>query len=203
MAFKKFKEESLLIIFYRNPELGKVKTRLASTIGDSKAFSIYLLLAEHTRSIAENLGISKALYYSDYVDENDGWSNSKYQKYVQVGKDLGERMANAFQDGFKNGYKSICIIGTDCLELKAQVINEAFRRLLTHDIVIGPAHDGGYYLLGMNHLHTALFGNKTWSTNTVLTDTLHDVKLLGLSLWQLQTLCDIDEEKDLPAHFRI
>jgi rSAM/selenodomain-associated transferase 1 len=203
MPFKKFKDESLLIIFYRNPELGKVKTRLAATIGDAKAFSIYLLLAEHTRSITEDLDISKALYYSEYIDQNDGWLNNKYKKHLQVGADLGERMANAFNDGFNNGYKSICIIGTDCFELRSSMITEAFRRLLTHDIVIGPAQDGGYYLLGMNHLHSTIFKNKVWSTNTVLTDTLHDIKLQGLSCWQLQPLRDVDEEKDLPAHFRI
>lgn len=203
MAFKRFKEESLLIIFYRNPELGKVKTRLAATIGDAKAFSIYLLLSEHTRSITQKLGVSKALYYSNHIDQNDGWPNDKYRKYVQAGSDLGEKMEHAFCNGFAEGFKSICIIGTDCLELKSSIINEGFRRLLTHDVVIGPANDGGYYLLGMNYLHSTLFRNKTWSTERVLADTLHDINLQGLSCWQLQPLCDIDEEKDLPTDFRI
>ncbi len=202
MGIRKSKEESLLIIFYRNPELGKVKTRLAATLGDAKAYSIYLLLSEHTRSITEKLSMPKALYYSDFIDDNDSWLDEKYQKHLQQGHDLGERMINAFRDGFKNGYKSICIIGTDCLELTPPVINEGFRKLHIHDIVIGPAHDGGYYLLGMNYLHPALFQNKSWSTSSVLTETLHDIKLQGLTYWQLDTLNDVDEEKDLPAQFK-
>jgi uncharacterized protein len=202
MRIRKSGDESLLIIFYKNPELGKVKTRLAATIGDAKAYAIYLLLSEHTRSITEKLAMSKALYYSDFIDHNDSWHNEKYQKHLQKGNDLGERMINAFRDGFKNGYQSISIIGTDCLELTPHIVKEGFRKLHTHDIVIGPAHDGGYYLLGMNYLHPALFQNKSWSTASVLIETLHDIKLLGLTHWQLDTLNDIDEEKDLPPHFR-
>lgn len=195
-------DQSLLIIFYKNPEIGKVKTRLAATIGDSKAFSIYLLLCQHTVSITEKLSVTKALYYSDFIDLNDSWPNEKFQKFVQSGASLGERIENAFQSGFNAGYRSICIIGTDCLELTSNIITESFRRLLTHDLVIGPAHDGGYYLLGMNYFYPYLFRNKNWSTSTVLSDTLHDAKLNGLTFWQMEPLSDIDEEKDLPPHFR-
>lgn len=201
MAARKIKRESLLIIFYKNPELGKVKTRLASSIGDAKAFSIYLLLAEHTRRITEHLGVHKVVFYSDYIDADDSWANNVYQKRLQLGMDLGERMANAFKFGFREGYKSICIIGTDCFELTGSIIGEAFRKLLTHDIVIGPANDGGYYLLGMNYLCHKLFENKKWSSNSVLADTLADTRMLGLTSWQLETLTDVDEEKDLPQHF--
>lgn len=202
MPSKEIRDESLLIIFYRNPELGKVKTRLAAVIGDAKAFSIYLLLSEHTIRVTEKLPVAKVVYYSDYIDLNDNWSNDTYQKYLQSGNTLGEKMENAFQTCFRKGYKSVCIIGTDCLDLTSDLISEAFRKLRTHDIVLGPAVDGGYYLLGMNYLHASLFKNKKWSTNTVLTDTIHDIKLLGLSYWELETLTDIDEVKDLPAQFR-
>jgi uncharacterized protein len=201
MPISKVKRESLLIIFYKNPKLGKVKTRLASSIGDAKAFSIYLLLAEHTRKITEHLGVHKVVFYSDYIDLDDSWSQDVYQKRLQMGADLGERMENAFRLGFNEGYKSICIIGTDCLELTRNVIEDAFRKLLTHDIVIGPANDGGYYLLGMNYLCNKLFQNKQWSTSTVLADTVADTRMLGLTSWQLETLTDVDEEKDLPQHF--
>jgi uncharacterized protein len=202
MSSKKSKVESLLTIFYRNPELGKVKMRLAATIGEAKAYSLYLLLCEHTIGITEKLSVPKALYYTDFIDRNDNWSNNKFQKYTQDGLDIGEKMANAFRLGFDNGYKSICIIGTDCLELTSSIINEAFRRLLTHDIVIGPATDGCYYLLGMNYLHRDIFTNKKWSTKKVFSDTLHTIKLLGLSYWELEPLNHIDEEKDLPFNFR-
>lgn len=202
MAKKKNQSKSLLIIFYRNPELGKVKTRLAAAIGDAKAYSIYLLLSEHTRTVVDDLPHQKALYYSDYVDVDDAWSNNSYQKLLQSGGDLGEKMENAFKTGFNSGYKSICIIGTDCLDLNARIVSEAFRKLLTHDVVIGPAVDGGYYLLGLNHLHSALFKNKGWGGHTVLTETLHDIKLLGLTFFQLELLNDIDRAEDLPSNFR-
>jgi rSAM/selenodomain-associated transferase 1 len=181
--------------------LGKVKTRLAAAIGDGKAYSIYLLLAEHTRSVVEQLPMDKALYYSDFIDKDDTWSNATFQKFLQSGNDLGEKMQNAFKSGFTTGYKTICIIGTDCIDLNASIISEAFRKLLTHDVVIGPAVDGGYYLLGMNRLHRQLFENKMWGTDTVFSDTLSDIKLLGLTCWQLQVLNDVDRVEDLPPDF--
>lgn len=203
MPSKKSKPKSLLIIFYNNPELGKVKTRLAASIGDAKAYSIYLLLCEHTISITEKLTVPKALYYSDFIDRNDNWSNNTFQKYTQTGDDIGEKMANAFRLGFNNGYRSICIIGTDCLDLTSSIINEAFRKLLTHDVVIGPANYGCYYLMGMNFLHGELFTDKKWGTTEVLEDTFHTIKLLGLSYWELEPLNHIDDEKDLPINFRV
>lgn len=201
MAKNKTQNEALLIVFYRNPELGKVKTRLAAAIGDAKAYSIYLLLSEHTRSVVDRLPQQKALYYSDFIDRDDAWSNDEYHKFVQSGSDLGEKMENAFKAGFNAGFKSICIIGTDCLELSEKVVTEAFRKLLTHDVVVGPAVDGGYYLLGMNYLHSILFKDKKWGTKTVLTDTLKDIRLLGLTVFELELLNDIDRVEDLPPNF--
>ena len=182
MPSKKSKPESLLTIFYKNPELGKVKTRLAASIGEAKAYSIHLLLCEHTIGITEKLSVPKAIYYSDFIDRNDNWSNNKFQKYTQTGYDIGEKMANAFRLGFNNGYR-VNLHDRHRLssDLTSSIINEAFRRLLTHDVVIGPAKDGCYYLLGMNYLHGDLFKNKKWSTAKVLADTLHTIKLLGLS----------------------
>jgi rSAM/selenodomain-associated transferase 1 len=202
MAKKKSNDKSLLIIFYRNPEMGKVKTRLAASIGDSKAYSIYLLLSEHTRIVTEVLPQQKALYYSAYIDEDDAWRNDLFQKFLQTGKDLGEKMENAFKSGFNAGYESICIIGTDCLDLTGKIITEAFRQLSTHDVVIGPALDGGYYLLGMKSLHETFFSNKNWSSDTVLTHTLRDSQELGLTVFQLKPLSDIDRVDDLPPEFK-
>jgi len=202
MPSKKNKADSLLIILYRNPEMGKVKKRLAASIGDAKAYSLYLLLCDHTISITEKLNYPKALYYSEYIDTKDNWSNTRFQKYIQSGVNLSERMINAFREGFNTGYKSICMIGTDCLDLTTQIIDEGFRRLLTHDVVVGPGHEGGYYLLGMNYPHPDLLKARKWRTTNVLSDTIHAIKLLGLTYWELETLNDIREEKDLPARFR-
>ena len=193
---------SLLIIFYRNPEIGKVKTRLAATLGDSAALAIYLYIAAHTKSITENLAVDKAVYYSHHIDTEDNWQNAIYQKYLQTGADLGERMANAFMRGFQSGYRSICIIGTDCFELTSGTIEEAFSRLRSSDTVVGPAKDGGYYLLGLNAHHPDLFINKLWSTNSVCADTIQDFMALGLKYHELPVLTDVDEEKDLSDGLR-
>lgn len=190
--------KNLLIIFYRNPELGKVKTRLAATVGDAKALAIYLALTTHTRMISESLSMDKIVFYSHHVDTEDNWSNAHYLKQVQHGNDLGERMRNAFQYGFQSGYDSICIIGTDCFELTSNILCNAFERLLSNDTVIGPAHDGGYYLLGMKTIYPEFFSNKIWSTDTICELTLSDIKKRDLSYELLPTLHDVDEEKDLP-----
>ena len=193
--------KNLLIIFYRNPELGKVKTRLAKTLGDEKALAIYLKLSSHTRAITENLAIDKVIYYSNFVDTEDVWPNTTFQKKLQNGNDLGEKMNNAFVEGFQSGYERVCIIGTDCFELSRDIIKQAFDQLHTNDAVIGPAKDGGYYLLGMKKPIPVLFKNKAWSSDTVATDTIQNFKDLSLSYAQLAVLTDVDEEKDLPSNF--
>ncbi len=193
--------KNLLIIFYRNPELGKVKTRLAKTLGDEKALAIYLKLSSHTRAITENLAIDKVIYYSNFVDTEDAWPNTTFQKKLQNGNDLGEKMNNAFVEGFQSRYERVCIIGTDCLELSKDIIQQAFDQLVCYDAVIGPAKDGGYYLLGMKKPMPELFKNKAWSSDTVATDTIQNFKDLSLSYAQLAVLTDVDEEKDLPSNF--
>lgn len=192
----------LLIIFYRNPEIGKVKTRLAATIGDGEALGVYLKLVAHTRTITEQLPCAKVVFYSNYIDTEDNWSSAVFQKKLQQGHELGDRMKQAFQQGFTDGFNSICIIGTDCYELTSEIIAEAFKKLKSHDAVMGPAADGGYYLLGMNKLHTPLFKNKQWSTETVARDTLKDFESIGLQYHLLPQLNDVDLETDLPADLK-
>ena len=94
--------KNLLLVFTRNPELGKVKTRLAKTIGDQKALDIYKLLLHYTKKTIQNINCDKAVYYSEAIQENDIWENSKFQKNLQNGKDLGDRMCNAFKNAFNN-----------------------------------------------------------------------------------------------------
>jgi len=190
--------KNLLIIFYRNPELGKVKTRLAATLGDANALAIYLKLVGHTRSITENLAVEKVVYYSHFVDREDNWVNDKFQKKIQVGKTLGEKLSNAIGQGFDDGFGSVCVIGSDCFELTGQVIKDAFTILETKDAVIGPARDGGYYLLGVTKFVPELFNNKVWSTSSVAGDTINDFRKQGLSFETLPTLTDVDQEDDLP-----
>ena len=195
-------QKPLLIIFYRNPKLGEVKTRLATTLGKEKALDIYKKLALHTKTITEPLLMDKIVFYSEGVDLMDIWPNATYLKAIQHGQDLGDKMKIAFTAGFESGYTSICIIGTDCYELTTKAIEQAFHLLQSSDAVIGPAVDGGYYLLGMRSVHPSLFSKKQWGSSTVFFDTLRDLESLGLKYAKLQPLRDVDTEADLPGDWK-
>lgn len=187
--------KNLLLIFTRNPELGKCKTRLAASVGDKTAMAIYIFLLEHTVSVTKDLKVSKEVYYSEAIREEDLWDPQIYQKELQQGIDLGERMANAFKAGFKAGYKRIAIIGSDLYDLSTEDLANAFRNLQTNDFVLGPANDGGYYFLGMTHFVPAIFKNKVWGTSTVLKDTLADLK--NKNVYLLETKNDVDVLEDI------
>ncbi len=194
--------KAILIIFYRNPAPGAVKTRLAATMGNEKALDIYKKLALHTRDITSALAMDKVVYYSDFIDNHDIWPPSSYSKALQRGVDLGERMKQAFHECFERGYNRVCIAGTDCLELDTETIERAFQSLELADVVIGPARDGGYYLLGTRRFFPQLFHDKKWSTSNVFENTIHDLRTLGLSHAQLQTLSDVDVESDVPDEWK-
>lgn len=121
-------------------------------------------------------------------------------KAVHRGTDIGERMSNAFRDRLEFGTRKVVIIGTDCYDLTAAIIEAAFTELSNCDIVIGPVLDGGYYLLGMNNHHPQLFNDIIWSTDTVLRDTLTRCANLGLRYFLMPVLSDINDEKDLLNH---
>lgn len=189
--------DSLLMIFAKNPEIGKVKTRLAKTIGDKKALMIYLKLLEHTHMIADRVFADKAIFYSNKVQDFDILDYYKFPKFLQKGDDLGDRMNRAFGQAFGQHYEKVIIIGSDCFEITTEIIEDALTALNDHNVVVGPAVDGGYYLLGMDRHYPHLFKDKTWSTEDVFLDTLLDLKKLKLSYHLLPTLNDVDEEKDL------
>jgi hypothetical protein len=190
--------EALLIIFTRNPEPGKVKTRLAKDVGDIAAFKIYKFLLEHTVSVTGNLAVSKEVYYSETIPQNDIWRSKAYDKKLQQGEGLGKRMKNAFEEGFKNGYQNIIIIGSDLYDLQQEDLEKAFQLLQEKDAVIGPATDGGYYLLGMNQLFPEVFEDKEWGTSSVLEDTLKDLK--GKNIALLEARNDVDYYSDIKDH---
>lgn len=192
----------LLIIFYRNPQLGKVKSRLAATLGEERALAIYIVLSSYTRLVTSAVNCDRVVYYSDYIDREDNWPNENFFKHLQKGDELGIKMRVAFESAFRQGYKRVCIIGTDCMELTTGILNDAFEILKRKDVVIGPAVDGGYYLLGMNRFIPELFSLKKWSTSTVCIDTIHDLERLQSTYKLLPMLSDIDTEADLPQQLR-
>jgi rSAM/selenodomain-associated transferase 1 len=190
-----------LIIFVRNPIYGKVKTRLAKDIGDEKALKVYHSLLMHTLSITQPLKCSKFVYYADEVNYQDIWGNQSYTKRLQKGNDLGERMYHAMKELFDAGFSKVLIIGSDCFQLKTEILEEAIVMLQQNTAVLGPAIDGGYYLLGLSSLIPQLFVNKAWSSEKVAQQTLDDFKSLMISYVLLEKLNDIDDTSDLEDDF--
>ncbi|HKK73726.1 MAG TPA: TIGR04282 family arsenosugar biosynthesis glycosyltransferase [Saprospiraceae bacterium] len=184
-----------LITFVKNPQKGQVKTRLAKTLGDEQALRIYQALLEHTRQVCIKASAQRYLYYSNYIDENDNWSDTAFHKALQPNGDLGERMETAFRQVLKKHDKAI-IIGSDCASLKEEIIERAFQLLDDHDFVLGPAMDGGYYLLGMRQVFPSLFENIPWSSKEVADITRQRIWSNGYTLAEVDTLSDIDYEED-------
>jgi rSAM/selenodomain-associated transferase 1 len=188
-------QKNALLIFVRNPVYGKVKTRLANTLGHRSALKIYLFLLNHTQIISQKTNAAIYVFYSDFIGENDLWNG--YTKILQEGRDLGERMQHAFWLMFEKGYENVCIIGSDCYHLNAEILQNAFEQLKDKDAVVGPATDGGYYLLGIKKLHTSLFERMAWGSQTVLSATLAKLNELGLYYMLLPVLNDVDEAADV------
>jgi rSAM/selenodomain-associated transferase 1 len=187
--------KNALIIFTRNPELGKCKTRLAATVGDQNALAIYKFLLAHTVKITRNLSADIYVYYSEQIRDTDSWDNSIYRKKQQHGENLGIRMHNAFTEVFNMGYTRAIIIGSDMYDMTTQDIEHAFTAFDKNDFILGPAEDGGYYLLGMKTVKPSLFKNKIWGTETVLNKTLEDLKLEKVGL--LTEKNDVDYYEDI------
>ena len=188
-------KSELLMIFVRNPIIGTVKTRLASKIGNKLALKVYNELTRHTASICEKIKTKKKIYYSKEIIYNDLWSDLVFQKQLQCEGDLGQRMKTAFDEAFDEGYNKVIIIGSDVYSLSELIIQQAFHKLNYHDVVIGPALDGGYYLLGLKMSYPKIFNNKNWGTKSVLKETLHDLK--SKSIFFLNPQNDIDDYEDL------
>lgn len=188
--------ENALLVFIKNPILGTAKTRLAATVGNEEALKIYKELLRHTREVSLKVNAKRHLFYSHFIDNNDEWNNQDFQKHLQSDGDLGEKMADGFQTAFQKKHQNIVIIGSDCASLTSEIIEQAFLYLNNNDFVIGPADDGGYYLLGMKIFTPEVFQNIAWSTESVFTSTIQIIEQLNKSYATLPTLSDIDYEED-------
>ncbi|MEM9819710.1 MAG: TIGR04282 family arsenosugar biosynthesis glycosyltransferase [Bacteroidota bacterium] len=192
---KKNNDDAALLIFIKNAEKGKVKTRLANTVGAEKALQIYRALMAHTCKVAQSVSANRLLFYSNFIEAEDEWPINDFHKYIQQGNDLGERMQQAFSLAFQS-HQKVVIIGSDCASLSPDILTQAFQLLDQHAFVVGPAMDGGYYLLGMRQFSPKLFSNMAWSTEAVFPETLQRIKALNASYALLPELSDIDFEED-------
>lgn len=189
-------EKSALIIFQKNAVLGKVKTRLSADVGDEVAMEIYQQLVRHTHDVCASVPVKKFLFFSDFIPDDISEFGQDYQFEVQSGNDLGSRMENAFQRLFSKDYEKIIISGTDCGELESNILEDAFELLDKHEVVIGPARDGGYYLLGMKKMFSDLFEGIPWSTEKVLFLTMEKLEKQNISYELLEILSDVDRIED-------
>ena len=188
--------KNLLIVFVKNIILGKVKTRLAKTIGDVGAFNIYYELFSITENASQEVDVNRHIYFSDVIIPSK-WENDK--KFIQEGNNLGKKMQNAFQQGFDNGYENIILIGSDLPNISKEIIDAGFDKLQDNDVVFGPAEDGGYYLIGMSKMNASIFENKPWSQSELLAVTLGQLNEQQQKVGQIETLNDIDTFEDLIA----
>jgi rSAM/selenodomain-associated transferase 1 len=186
-----------LLIFVKTPRPGAVKTRLGKTLGHENAVVVYQKLLAHTAKVVKPLPVEKVVWYGNQPPHSDRWVAIAHQRKAQNPEaSLGTRMAKAFKTAFDQGRQRVVIIGSDCPELSSALLEEAFTELKRHPVVIGPAADGGYYLLGMQKPYP-LFENIDWSTDKVLRQTQAKTQELGLEAHLLPTLHDLDHEKDL------
>lgn len=192
-----------LLIFTRYPTVGKVKTRLIPILGAEGAARLHREMTERTVTIARALCHHSPVGVSVWVAGDSlalmpQWLGEDLDYHLQVGDNLGQRMASAFHASFQDGDDRVVIIGTDCPELTPEVPMAAFQHLHHHDIVLGPATDGGYYLIGLRRAVPELFTGIHWGTSEVLAATLAIAARHSLAIALLPTLSDIDRPEDLP-----
>ncbi len=189
--------KDLLVVFVKNLIPGNVKTRLAEGIGMDLAMEVYKELVSYTAEVSDKVKTEKAIYYSEYVERWDFFNDEKYQKHLQQGNDLGQKMLNAFYDAFENDYDKMVLVGSDIPDISKKIIEEAFKKLDDHDVVVGPAEDGGYYLIGMKNAYARLFEDKTYGHDQVCSELLESIEESGLKYGTVATLLDVDTEEDM------
>jgi rSAM/selenodomain-associated transferase 1 len=195
-----------ILVFIRAPEAGRVKTRLAASIGADAALRVYRRLAEHTlREALDVDGAEVRVHFTPAEAEEAvrGWLGEGPALLPQADGDLGERMRDAFARAFADGYRRVVIIGSDLPEMRADLLGRAIALLDGREAVVGPARDGGYYLLGLTRLVEGIFEGIAWSTPGVLAATLERLQAAGIIPALLEPLADVDEVQDLPPGWLI
>ncbi|MBD1839046.1 TIGR04282 family arsenosugar biosynthesis glycosyltransferase [Coleofasciculus sp. FACHB-64] len=191
-----------LIVFTRYPEPGKAKTRLIPALGEEGASNLHRQMTEHTLSQVRELQSARATRVEVYFTGGDqqlmeDWLGADIIYQPQGKGDLGQRMKSAFQTAFAAGMEGVAIVGTDCPGLDAKIMAQAFEQLNGHDLVLGPAMDGGYYLIGLRRVIPELFAGINWGTSEVREKTLAIAISLGLAVAYLPPLFDVDRPEDL------
>lgn len=193
-----------LILFTRFPLAGRAKTRLIPRLGAEGAAQLQREMTEHvlTRAwpLIKRRGVKLEVRFEDGSQADmRRWLGRAFDLVPQGQGDLGERMLRATSEALGTGMDAVVVIGADCPELDAALIERAFDSLRTHPVVFGPAKDGGYYLVGLRQPLPALFQGIAWSTASVLVDSIARARQVGIEPCLLPELSDVDEPADLPA----
>ena len=194
-------KNTTLIVFAKNPILGKAKTRIAKQVGDVKALEIYEHLLTDVRHLCEKIDLHVACYYSAFIDPNDAWTMSIDRHLQLQHPNLGDRMLAALQNELVHSQKVI-IIGSDCPYITPNHIESVSQALDRVDTVIGPSTDGGFYLLGLRKIDDDIFDNIQWSSELVCQQLKMNLNQRAWTFSELEPLTDIDEYEDWLAYKR-
>ena len=196
--------ERAVLVFVRAPEAGRAKTRLAAALGPEAALRVYVRLAEHTLREARASGAAVRVHFTPPGAEAAvrDWLGEGADYLPQGEGGLGERMERAFREAFRAGYGRVVIVGSDLPGLSAGLLRRALEGLEAREAVLGPARDGGYYLLGLRRVVPGLFTGVPWSTGEVFARTLERLREAGIEPALLEELADVDEADDLPPGWR-
>ena len=187
-------------VFARWPEPGRVKTRLSPALPAALACELYrAMLADALAAAAEAAAGDRSVHWSDAPGDEAAARETPpgFEARSQIGADLGERLANAFGALLREPRDRAVVIGADCPELDASLVNRALESLETHDLAIGPARDGGYYLIGLSRPAARLFRGVAWGTERVFATTIDAARGEGLTIATLPELDDVDTPADL------
>ncbi len=193
-----------LIIFTRYPDPGKSKTRLIPALGPEGAADLQRRMAEYTlfwaKRLITSLGVSLEIGFAGCNEDGiRNWLGPDVRCCPQGNGDIGQRMQRAFGEAFQAGMERVIIVGTDIPGMTEDFVRKALAALRDSDVVLGPARDGGYYLIGLRRPMGQLFENIPWGTDQVLEKTLHVARDLQLRVFLLDPLEDVDRPEDLPA----
>ena len=195
--------QECILLFLRAPEKGRVKTRLAASLGKDPAFALYKSFVLDILDIISAAGCRVFLYGHpvDKVEEISLWLGSQFPCRPQIGENLGSKMANAFSEVFADGFEKAVLVGSDIPDLPLRIIHQAFSALDREGAALGPAADGGYYMIAFRKsvFLPSVFENISWSTDKVLAQTLTAFKEAGTPVHLLEKWRDIDTVEDLKA----
>jgi uncharacterized protein len=194
-------DQPLIILFVKAPVRGQVKSRLAAVLGDDTTRELYRNFCLDILDTLEQTGLPVRICYypPDSGNAVAGWMGPGHEYLPQEGRDVGERMENAFRQAFSRGFSRAVLIGSDIPDLPAPFFSDAMAALLSYDAVIGPARDGGYYLIGFRNdtFLPGVFSGIPWSTGTVFRSTMHAFGQAGQRVHALPLWQDVDTMEDL------